>query len=102
MEAKVEKLENNKTKVVVTVPAKQVDDKLNRVYRELAGKYNFPGFRKGKAPRAVIDNAIGRDAVLAQATEDVVNDAYPAVVEQERLFPVDRRLRRPCAGRARL
>lgn len=88
MEAKVEKLENNKTKVVVTVPAKQVDDKLNRVYRELAGKYNFPGFRKGKAPRAVIDNAIGRDAVLAQATEDVVNDAYPAVVEQERLFPV--------------
>lgn len=88
MEAKVEKLENNRTKVVVTVPAKQVDDKLNRVYRELAGKYNFPGFRKGKAPRAVIDNAIGRDAVLAQATEDVVNDAYPAVVEQERLFPV--------------
>lgn len=88
MEAKVEKLDNNKTKVVVTVPAKQVDDKLNRVYRELAAKYNFPGFRKGKAPRAVIDNAIGKEVVLAQATEDVVNDAYPAVVEQERLFPV--------------
>lgn len=88
MEAKVEKLENNKTKVVVTVPAKEVDDKVNRVYRELAGKYNFPGFRKGKAPRAVIDNAIGKEAVLAQATEDVVNDAYPAVVEEQRLFPV--------------
>ncbi len=88
METKIEKLENNKTKVVVTVPAKVVDDKIGRVYRELAGKYNFPGFRKGKAPRAVIDNAIGKEAVLAQATEDVVNDAYPAVVEEQRLFPV--------------
>lgn len=88
MKTKVEKLEDNKLKVEVEVPAKDVDEKLNRVYKELAGKYNFPGFRKGKAPRGVIDNALGKDAVLAQATEDVINDAYPEVIEQERLYPV--------------
>ena len=88
VEATVEKQDNNTVKVTVTVPAKDVDAKVNQVYRELAGKYNFPGFRKGKAPRGVINNAIGKDAVLAQVTEDVVNDAYPQAVEAKRLFPV--------------
>lgn len=88
MESSVEMLDDNKTKVTVTVDAKAVDEKVKRVYREFAGKYNFPGFRKGKAPRAVIDNAIGRETVLAQVTEDVINDAYPEAVENERLFPV--------------
>ncbi len=88
VEARVENLEDNQSKVTVTVEAKAVDDKLKKVYKELAGKYNFPGFRKGKAPRAVIDNALGREVVLAQATEDVINDAYPEAVEELRLFPV--------------
>lgn len=88
MKTKVEKLEDNKLKVEVEVPASNVDNKVNHVYKEMSAKYNFPGFRKGKAPHAVIDNALGKDAVMAQATEDVINDAYPEVIEQERLYPV--------------
>ncbi len=88
VEAKVENNEENQTKIVVEVPAGTVDEKVKKVYREFASKYNFPGFRKGKAPRAVIDNAVGRETVLAQVTEDVVNDAYPEVVEEQRLYPV--------------
>lgn len=88
MKTKVEKLDDNKIKVEVEVPAATVDSKVNQVYKDLAKKYNFPGFRKGKAPRAVIDNAIGKETVLAQVTEDVINDAYPEIVEQERLYPV--------------
>lgn len=88
VESSVEILDGNKTKVTVTVDAKAVDEKVKRVYREFAGKYNFPGFRRGKAPRAVIDNAVGRETVLAQVTEDVINDAYPEAVECQRLFPV--------------
>ena len=88
MNTKVEKLEDNKLKVEVEIPASVVDAKVKNVYKEMASKYNFPGFRKGKAPRAVIDNALGKEAVLAQATEDVINDAYPEVIEKERLYPV--------------
>lgn len=88
MEATVEKLDGNQTKVTVTVPAADVDAQLKKVYKELAGKYNFPGFRKGKAPRKVIDGALGPELALAQATEDVVNNAYPVVVEEQALFPV--------------
>ncbi len=88
MKTQVETLEDNKTKVQVEIPASEVDKKLNAVYKDIARKYNFPGFRKGKAPRQVIDGAFGKEAVLAQATEDLINDAYPQVIEQERLYPV--------------
>ncbi len=87
METTVVPSEENSVKIKVTVPAKDVDAALAKTYKELASKYTFPGFRKGKAPRPVIDNAIGKDAVLAQVTEDVVNAKYPEVVESEKLFP---------------
>lgn len=88
METKVEALEDNKIKVTVTVDVKDVDAAVKKTYKEFAQKYNFPGFRKGKAPRPVINNALGAEMVLATVTEDVINKAYPQVVEAEKLFPV--------------
>lgn len=88
VEAKIEKLEDNKVKAQITADAKEVDSFVSKTYKTLARQYSFPGFRKGKAPRPVIDNAVGREAVLASATEDVVNALWPKVVEEERLYPV--------------
>lgn len=85
---KLEKMEDNKVKVNVETDAKEVDRAVSRVYKDLAKKYSFPGFRKGKAPRPVIDNAVGRESILASATEDLVNELYPRVIEEERLSPV--------------
>ncbi len=87
MQITVEPLEGNKVSVQTAVAAKDVDAQIAKVYREFAKKYNFPGFRKGKAPRPVIDNAVGREAVLATATEDVINAAYPQIIEEKRLYP---------------
>ncbi len=88
MDIKIEKLEDNKIKADVTVTAKEVDEVINKTYKDVARQYSFPGFRKGKAPRPVIDNAIGRESVLASATEDLINTTYPKVVEDQKLFPV--------------
>lgn len=88
METKVEVLEDSKIKVTVTVDAKDVDAAVKKTYKDFAQKYNFPGFRKGKAPRPVINNALGAETVLATVTEDVINAAYPQVVEAEKLYPV--------------
>ncbi len=88
METKVEVLEGNKVKVTVTVDAAAVDARIKKTYKDFAQKYNFPGFRKGKAPRPVIDNALGAEYVLATVSEDVINTAYPQSVEAEKLFPV--------------
>lgn len=88
VEVSVQTLDDSRIKAEVTLDAKAVDAKIDGMYKDYAKKYSFPGFRKGRAPRPVIDNAIGREAILAAATEELINDAYPMVVEKERLFPV--------------
>ncbi len=88
MNITLENLEDNKVKAIVVVDKGIVKNKVGSIYKDFAKKYNFPGFRKGKAPRPVIDNAFGKEAILAQATEEIVNEVYPQVIEQERIFPV--------------
>lgn len=88
METKVEALQDNKVKITVTVDAKEIDNRIKKTYRDFANKYNFPGFRRGKAPRPVIDNALGAEAVRANVTDDVVNESYPLAIDQADLYPV--------------
>jgi trigger factor len=88
LQTSAERLENNVVEVSVTVDAKAVDKAIADTYKDLAKKYRFPGFRPGKAPRPVIDNNIGKDAVLAQATEAVVNEVAPQVLEAEDIVPI--------------
>ena len=88
METSAERLENNVVEVTVTVDAKDVDKSIADTYKDLAKKYRFPGFRPGRAPRPVIDNNVGKEAVLAQATETLVNALEPQILEAEDLVPV--------------
>ncbi len=88
METKVEALQDNKVKVTVTVDAKEVDNRIKKTYKDFANKYNFPGFRKGKAPRPIIDNALGAEAVPASVTDDIVNGCYPLAIDSCDLYPV--------------
>lgn len=90
METKVEALQDNRAKVTVTVDAKDIDARIKKTYKDFANKYNFPGFRKGKAPRPVIDNALGKEAVLASVTDDLVNGSYPLAIDDCRLYPIGR------------
>ena len=88
VETKVEALQDNRTKVTVTVDAKDIDARIKKTYKDFAYKYNFPGFRRGKAPRPVIDNALGKEAVRATVTDDLVNGCYPLAIDDCRLYPV--------------
>ncbi|MBO4364993.1 MAG: trigger factor [Eggerthellaceae bacterium] len=82
METTVEILEGNQKKVTVTVDAKEVDNRIRKQYKDFAYQYNFPGFRKGKAPRPVIDNTLGKQAVVATVTDDIVNGLYPLAMDE--------------------
>ena len=82
METTVEALEGNQKKITVTISAKEVDDRIRKQYKDFAYKYNFPGFRKGKAPRPVIDNMLGKEAVAATVTDDIVNGQYPLAMDE--------------------
>lgn len=76
VETKVESLEGNKVKVTVTVDAADIDGRIKKTYKDFARKYNFPGFRKGKAPRPIIDNALGAEAVVGTVTEELLNGTW--------------------------
>ena len=85
----VERLEGTNVKITVTVTADEVDAAVAASYSKLGAKVRVPGFRKGKAPRAVVDNYVGRDYVLAEATEDLVNNTYPRAIDSEELRTID-------------
>lgn len=87
MKTTVKKLENNKVQVSVAFEDKEVDAAIAKKYREIASKYKFPGFRKGKAPRPVVDSVMGKDGVAAQATDDLINNNYPISVDDAGIYP---------------
>lgn len=88
MQTSVERLEGDRVKLTITVPAAVVDAAVDKAYAAVGAKLRIPGFRPGKAPRPVIDTHVGREAVLAEAQEDVVSDAYGQAISQEDLRTV--------------
>ena len=77
-----------KLTATVTIPAADVDAAIKKAYRDAAKKYRFPGFRAGHAPRPVIDSMLGAGAVLAQATNDLIGEAEPKVINELDIVPV--------------
>lgn len=88
METNVEALKDNQKKLTVTIDAAEVDARIKKTYKDFASKYNFPGFRKGKAPRPVIDSMLGAQAVVATVTEDVINELYPVAMDEADLIAI--------------
>lgn len=79
---------DNKLEATLTVAAADVDAAIKKAYRDIANKYRFQGFRKGKAPRPVIDGLVGKDNVMAEASEDVLNEATPLMLDELDIVPV--------------
>jgi trigger factor len=90
LKTSVEKLQDTRIKLTVEMTAEEVDKAIDEAYVRVARGARIPGFRKGKAPRQVIDTYMGRDAVLADALEVMVEQAYPLALDAEDLIPVDR------------
>ena len=88
MDTKVELLEGNRAKVTVTIDKKDIIDRIKKQYKQAANQYTIPGFRKGKAPRPVIDSALGKDYIRAVVTDAIVNENYPAAIDESGIFPV--------------
>jgi trigger factor len=84
-----EPLEGNLVKLTVTIPAADVDKAIAEAYVRVAEQVRVPGFRKGKAPRPVVDTYVGRERVLADAQEALVEKSYPDAIDVEELRPID-------------
>ena len=84
-----ERLEGTTVKLTVGVEASDVDKAIADAYSEIGVKLRIPGFRKGKAPRPVVDNYVGQQYVLTEATEALVNEWYPKAIDAEGLRPIE-------------
>lgn len=79
---------DNKLEAKLVIAAADVDAAVKKAYKDIANKYKFQGFRKGKAPRPVIDGLVGKDAVLAEASEELLNAATPLMLDELDVVPV--------------
>lgn len=79
------KVETNKHEVVVDVDSKTFNSELTKVYRKEVKKINIPGFRKGKAPQAIIESMYGKEVFFDDAIQNLYPSALADAVEEAKL-----------------
>ncbi len=85
-----EKMEHCQVTLRVEADQGEMDKSLDKTYRRLSRKLSIPGFRKGKVPRVVLEQHIGRDTLLDEALDDLVPELYNQALDSEKLDPVDK------------
>jgi trigger factor len=82
MSVKVEKLEKNLAKLTIEIPVDEVEKAIDNVYKKERNRIQIPGFRKGKAPRKLIEKFYGEGVFLEEAINDIVPGVYQNAVEE--------------------
>lgn len=81
MSLQVEKLEKNMAKLTIEVSAEELDKAIEEAYNKSKGKISIPGFRKGKAPRKMIERMYGKEVFYEDAANILIPDAYEKALE---------------------
>ena len=85
-----EKISGNKVRLTFSIPAALFAVEMQKAYLKLRGRINVPGFRKGKAPRRMIETLYGEGVFYDDAFEALFPDAYEEAIKEYDLHPVDR------------
>ena len=82
MSVQVEKLEKNMAKLTIEVPAEELEAAIEKAYQKQKGKIALPGFRKGKAPRKMIEKMYGAGVFYEEAANIIIPDAYGKAADE--------------------
>ena len=85
-----EKISSNKVRISFEIPAAQFDDAVQQAYLKNRNRINVPGFRRGKAPRRVMERMYGESLFYDDALDLLFPEAYSTAVRELELRPVDR------------
>ena len=88
MKTTVERLNPTRVKLTITVDAAGFKPALEKAYVTVSSQVNIPGFRKGKVPASILDQRVGKDAIIAQAVNDGLDDFYREALIKENLKPL--------------
>ena len=90
MKAELIKKEGNKVTLKITVDNNKFEEAVTKAYNKTKGKYNIPGFRKGKAPKVVIETQYGKGVFYNDAIEMLFPEVYPTALDELNIDPIDR------------
>ena len=82
MSLQVEKLEKNMAKLTIEVPAEELDKAIEAAYQKNKNKISIPGFRKGKAPRKMIEQMYGKEVFYEDAANALIPESYEKALEE--------------------
>lgn len=88
MKSAVENLEPTRAKLTVEVPLDELQPSVDHAYSNIASQINVPGFRKGKVPPRIIDQRVGKGAVMEQAVNDALPDLYRQAITETEMRPL--------------
>ena len=88
MKSAVETLNPTRVKLSVEVPFDELKPNLDAAYKKIAQQISVPGFRKGKVPALIIDQRVGREAVLMEAVNEALPTLYAKALDDNELTPL--------------
>ena len=89
MKVSTERIPDSQVVLEIEVEPERVEKSLEKAYRRLAQRTKVPGFRQGKAPRAMLERYLGSEAIRREALDLLIPEAYGEAIDQEKIEPVD-------------
>ena len=89
MKVELIKTEGNKVSFKLTVDHDKFESAIVKAYNKNKGKYNIPGFRKGKAPRKIIETNYGKGVFYSDAIDILFPEVYPVAIDELNIDPID-------------
>lgn len=90
MSTTVEKISSNKVKLSFDIDAAKFDEAMGKAYMKVRGQVNIPGFRKGRAPRKLIENMYGEGVFYDEAFDMIFDEVYGPAIDENKIEIVDR------------
>ena len=88
MSVDVKRLPESQVELEITVEPAEIQGAMDKAYSRLANQVAIPGFRKGRAPRAMVERVVGPAAVFQEAVEIAVGEAYERALTEHQLQPL--------------
>ncbi|HZK44165.1 MAG TPA: trigger factor [Syntrophomonadaceae bacterium] len=88
MQAKLEKIENSEAYIQIEVGVDRMEEGFEYAYRKIAKDVNIPGFRKGRAPRQLVESFYGKEILYQDALEHVVPNVYEEAIKSLDIEPI--------------
>jgi trigger factor len=82
-----EKVENSQAFITVEIEPSEMEAPMESSFKRISQKANIPGFRKGKAPRAIVEQYVGKESIIEDALKHLVPQAYEQALKEQEIEP---------------